>query len=201
MLMPPTIWPFRPPPTVICKLVLHNSKGKGSGRGRGGGGSLFACKYGTMRLHSAQILFLAFTHVCMHVWQILGKMGIWPFFSIFLWFSEFVKDFPVTRYVSCAKVESAVVKDALCNDWSSSTYNLSFWWIYLKLLCLKCIANCPHHTWRWAKTTQNFEDALRHWQIKWINWMEGVETAILLITFYFCLQPKDSDFLVWNLKE
>ena len=43
-------------------------RGEGEGRrGRGGGGSLFACKYGTMRLYSAQILFLAFTHVCMHV--------------------------------------------------------------------------------------------------------------------------------------
>ena len=42
------------------------------------------------------------------------------------------------------------------------------------LLFLKCtqIAAAPPHTWRWAKTAQNFEDALRHWQIKWINWRE-----------------------------
>ena len=102
MLIPPTIWPFRPPPTVICKLVLHNSKGKGSGgreRAGGGGGEEVLClPANTEQCVSIQLKFyfwLSHTFECMcdRFW---AKWEL-DHFSIFLWFSDIVGLWGISR--------------------------------------------------------------------------------------------------------
>ena len=81
---PPTgIWPLRPPPTVIRKLVAHNRRGKGSARGRKGSLCLQQpANTGQCVSIQRRILFLAFTQLSMHVWHILSKMGTRQFFHL-----------------------------------------------------------------------------------------------------------------------
>ena len=134
----------------------------------------------------------------------------WEFgnFSIFLWFSDHVGLWGISRSHDMYRAQkwSQQYLKMHSNDCCSCTKLLpkSVQCIYPATVLVKCTQIAPPHTWRWAKTTQNFEDALRQWQIKWINWGEVVEKPchFILVTFYFRFKPKvcTLNFLTWTLK-
>ena len=115
MLIPPTIWPFRPP-SSNSNLQTGSAQQHGKRVREGRGGEVLCLPANTEQCVSIQLKFyfwLSHTFVCMcdRFW------AKWEFghFSIFLWFSDNVGLWGISRshdMYRAQKLESAVVKDA-----------------------------------------------------------------------------------------
>ena len=174
MLIPPTIWPFRPPSS---NSNLQTGSAQQHGKRVREGGEVLCLPANTEQCVSIQLKFyfwLSHNFLCMcDIFWAKWEPGN---FSIFLQSNDAVGLWWISQLLGVcvsppAKLDSAVavVKGAL--KWLLAVLVQHF----CHIVELAMYWSALQHPLSWAKTTQNFEDALRHWQIKWINWGEVVE--------------------------